>query len=112
MGSSRRRGFAGPSIDVLRDSSTKFSAETILASPQVRRHRRVRWRRAQRTGDNLAGFFVSFGRRASMPDLPRGTVTFLFTDVEGSTALWERDRSAMQVAVERHLDLLRTAIEA
>jgi class 3 adenylate cyclase len=26
-----------------------------------------------------------------MPDLPSGTVTFLFTDIEGSTALWERD---------------------
>ena len=46
-----------------------------------------------------------------MPDLPSGTVTFLFTDIEGSTALWERDRSAMAIAVERHLTLLRTAIE-
>ena len=27
-----------------------------------------------------------------MPDLPSGTVTFLFTDIEGGTALWERDR--------------------
>src|SRR5215212_1621881 len=46
-----------------------------------------------------------------MADLPRGTVTFLFTDVEGSTALWERDRGAMASAVERHLALLRLAIE-
>jgi len=46
-----------------------------------------------------------------MPDLPSGTVTFLFTDIEGSTALWERDRAAMADAVERHLALLRTAIE-
>jgi class 3 adenylate cyclase len=30
-----------------------------------------------------------------MPDLPSGTVTFLFTDIEGSSALWERDRVAM-----------------
>src|SRR5262245_44021904 len=47
-----------------------------------------------------------------MPELPRGTVTFLFTDIEGSTERWERDRVAMQSAVERHLALLRTAIEA
>src|SRR5919112_4986299 len=47
-----------------------------------------------------------------MPDLPSGTVTFLFTDIEGSTALWERDRQAMAAAVERHLALLDTAIDA
>ena len=39
-----------------------------------------------------------------MPDLPSGTVTFLFTDIEGSTALWERDQAAMATAVARHLD--------
>ena len=47
-----------------------------------------------------------------MPDLPSGTVTFLFTDIEGSTALWEHDRAAMARAVERHLSLLRAAVEA
>ena len=47
-----------------------------------------------------------------MANLPCGTVTFLFTDIEGSTALWERDRAAMAAAVERHLALLRAAIEA
>jgi predicted ATPase/class 3 adenylate cyclase len=47
-----------------------------------------------------------------MPDLPSGTVTFLFTDIEGSTALWERDHTAMATAVDRHLALLRAAIEA
>jgi class 3 adenylate cyclase len=41
-----------------------------------------------------------------MPDLPSGTVTFLFTDIEGSTALWERDRAAMHTAVARHIALL------
>jgi len=30
-------------------------------------------------------------REVIMADPPRGTVTFLFTDIEGSTALWERD---------------------
>ncbi len=47
-----------------------------------------------------------------MADLPSGTVTFLFTDIEGSTALWERDRAAMAAAVERHIVLLDTAIHA
>src|SRR5215208_7253914 len=43
---------------------------------------------------------------------PTGTVTFLFTDIEGSTGLWERDSSAMQAALARHDDLIRSAIEA
>src|SRR3954463_1935524 len=47
-----------------------------------------------------------------MPDLPSGTVTFLFTDIEGSTTLWERDRAAMREAVERHLTILHSLIEA
>jgi hypothetical protein len=34
-------------------------------------------------------------------DLPRGTVTFLFTDIESSTALWEQDAAAMRSAVGR-----------
>ncbi|MGI8477233.1 MAG: AAA family ATPase [Thermomicrobiales bacterium] len=45
-----------------------------------------------------------------MPDLPRGTVTFLFTDIEGSTRLWELDPAAMWTALARHHDLLRSAI--
>jgi class 3 adenylate cyclase/DNA-binding XRE family transcriptional regulator len=36
------------------------------------------------------------------PTLPVGTVTFLFTDVEGSTAGWLRDRHAMGAALARH----------
>ena len=45
-------------------------------------------------------------------DLPSGTVTFLFTDIEGSTALWEQDAAAMRAAVERHLAILDMAIAA
>jgi predicted ATPase/class 3 adenylate cyclase len=47
-----------------------------------------------------------------VPDLPSGTVTFLFTDIESSTALWERDRQAMASAVARHTALLDAAIHA
>jgi class 3 adenylate cyclase len=46
-----------------------------------------------------------------MAALPTGNVTFLFTDIEGSTRLWERNPEAMQVALIRHDALLRDAIE-
>jgi class 3 adenylate cyclase len=45
-------------------------------------------------------------------DLPSGTVTFLVTDIEGSTALWEQDRTAMADAVDRHTALLDAAVQA
>ncbi|MGA2642609.1 MAG: adenylate/guanylate cyclase domain-containing protein, partial [Spirochaetia bacterium] len=44
--------------------------------------------------------------------LPNGTVTFLFTDIEGSTSLWEHHPQAMSGAVARHHAILREAIEA
>jgi predicted ATPase/class 3 adenylate cyclase len=47
-----------------------------------------------------------------MPLLPTGTVTFLFTDIEGSTPLWEREPDLMRQALQRHDTLLRQAIEA
>lgn len=43
--------------------------------------------------------------------LPTGTVTFLFTDLEDSTRLWERDPKAMRAAFARHDELLRTCVE-
>jgi len=44
-------------------------------------------------------------------DLPAGTVTFLLTDIEGSTRLWEAAPKAMEVALERHNRLLTSVIE-
>src|SRR5918994_303526 len=45
-----------------------------------------------------------------MAELPSGTVTFLFTDIEGSTTRWEHQTEAMQAALARHDALLRAAI--
>ena len=46
-----------------------------------------------------------------MPDLPTGTVTFLFTDIEGSTRRWESEPTAMSAALARHDQLVREAIQ-
>jgi class 3 adenylate cyclase len=42
---------------------------------------------------------------------PTGTVTFLFTDIEGSIRMWERYPQAMQAALARHDQMLRRAIQ-
>jgi class 3 adenylate cyclase len=46
-----------------------------------------------------------------MADLPTGTVTFLFSDIEGSTKLWEKSLKGMQFALTRHDAILWEAIE-
>jgi class 3 adenylate cyclase len=50
------------------------------------------------------------GMESATP-LPVGTVTFLLTDVEGSTKLWEEHPEAMRAALARH-DALASAIVA
>jgi predicted ATPase/class 3 adenylate cyclase len=45
-------------------------------------------------------------------DLPMGTVAFLFTDIEGSTRLWQEQPEAMGPALARHDALVREMVEA
>src|ERR1700737_97781 len=42
---------------------------------------------------------------------PSGVVTFLFTDVEGSTRRWETDADGMRAALPAHDEVLRSAIQ-
>jgi predicted ATPase/class 3 adenylate cyclase len=42
---------------------------------------------------------------------PSGTVTLLFTDIQGSTRLWEAQPEQMAAALRRHDQILRAAIE-
>jgi predicted ATPase/class 3 adenylate cyclase len=50
-------------------------------------------------------------RQSKYPaSLPTGTVTFLFSDIEGSTERWETHLDAMKAAVARHDELMRAAI--
>jgi len=48
--------------------------------------------------------------RAITP-LATGRVTFLFTDIEGSTALWEQDGARMSQALAAHDTLARSVVE-
>lgn len=43
---------------------------------------------------------------------PTGDITFLFTDIEGSTKLWERHPEEMRIAHARHNQIVRDAIES
>jgi class 3 adenylate cyclase len=45
-------------------------------------------------------------------ELPEGMVTFMMTDVEGSTALWEEDPSTMAHALAKHDALIEEAVSA
>src|SRR5262245_4597667 len=44
-----------------------------------------------------------------MKALPTGTVTFLFTDIEGSTSRWEQYPTDMTVALGQHDQIMRAA---
>jgi predicted ATPase/class 3 adenylate cyclase len=46
------------------------------------------------------------------PNIPSGTVTFLFTDIEGSASLAQQAPDAMQEVLQQHDGILRTAIES
>src|SRR5439155_14630638 len=45
-------------------------------------------------------------------ELASQTLTFLFTDIEGSTQLWEQHRQTMKEALERHDAILRDSVES
>jgi predicted ATPase/class 3 adenylate cyclase len=46
-----------------------------------------------------------------MPNLPTGTITFLFTDIQGSAKLWEQFPDEMRDALARHDAIMQQAIE-
>ena len=64
----------------------------------------------QKTLDSIATHPPPPFAGAEAPTLPKGTVTFLLTDIEGSTQLWERYPQAMPPALICHGLLLQQAI--
>src|SRR5262245_44280132 len=53
---------------------------------------------------------VPRGRRPASVRLPMGTLTFLFTDVESSTRMWEEQPNFMREALVRHDDLIEQLV--
>ena len=47
-----------------------------------------------------------------MGEVPSGVVTFVLTDVEGSTRLWAEDRAAMSASLRVHDAVLRDVFES
>src|SRR5580692_10843152 len=46
-----------------------------------------------------------------MERIPSGTITLLFSDIAGSTRLWESGPDAMAMALRRHDEIMRSVIE-
>src|SRR5207244_1701061 len=84
----------------------------VAAPPPAPRWARRHWQRRGRRDGRCRWMkrWPSRCRSNRMPDLPSGTVTFLFTDIEGSTRLWEQYPEAMQTALARHDALLAPGI--
>jgi predicted ATPase/class 3 adenylate cyclase len=62
-------------------------------------------------GERSAASPPAESRELTAQSSPKGTVTFLFTDIEGSTRLWEEHPEAMPAALTRHDRLLHQVIE-
>jgi predicted ATPase/class 3 adenylate cyclase/Tfp pilus assembly protein PilF len=62
-----------------------------------------------RPGESAGPEGVSPARNGAAPS---GTVTFLFTDIEGSTRLWEEYPKAMKTALAVHDEIIRGEVEA
>ena len=63
--------------------------------------------------DEVTRTHLEVGHERQRPPEPlSGTVTFLFTDIEGSTRLWEEHPQAMSQALARHDTILADAVQS
>lgn len=85
-----------------------IDSDAAAATLTLVKQRPLPSQRARLTGASLCGMLSGMSSQAP---LPTGTVTFVFTDVEGSTALWQDHPIAMAAALARHDEILRSAIE-
>ena len=80
----------------------------LRLSAEARQRRRMGQLLSQYVPPTVAGYLLSRGGAG----LPTGEVTFLLTDVVGSTAAWEHEPRAMGRAMRRHDVLINEAVEA
>ena len=97
----------------MRHGCRPITAAHIATTPGGRVTGRSIWAAIGRErGFERPGNYVDhYGGVVSQGGLPSGTVTFLFTDIEGSTRLWENHPDEMAVALQMHDRILRSCIE-
>src|SRR5205809_904282 len=116
LGAERAEPRLAAMIDTIRDAGT-VSYRTFATPREL--ERLLADDLAVLLSESFAGAAVSVSRPGESPagpgelaevELPAGTVTFLLTDIEGSTRLWESVPDAMEVALERHNRLVSEVI--
>ena len=106
------------SMETLAISSVKWYVKQICEKLGTKNRRQAvtRGRELGLLAPTAAGMVLPPIREAvavaNAQDLPTGLVTFLFTDIQDSTPLWEQMPEAMEIAVAQHHRLLRQVIEA
>jgi hypothetical protein len=82
----------------------------IEPSPELRELQRQILEQAPELALSLTSEPGGRPRPSADADLPSGVVTFLLTDIEGSSRLWEREPEGMARALERHEAVVRKAV--
>src|SRR5512147_512262 len=59
----------------------------------------------------IENWTVNLSELHSSEMLPSGTLTFLFTDIEGSTQMWDQHPEQMRISMRRHDELIESAVE-
>jgi class 3 adenylate cyclase len=116
-------GFAATAVQLLTGSRPAVAADAAPdaplwagVDPDAAKHLGRILRRAldpgAMPGPGSAGTLVERLRAWRSADLPAGAVTFLLTDIEGSTALWEAHPQVMASVIARHHEIVADWVEA